>query len=106
MKCLWTWGGKYFGYRDGDNLCTHDGYRIGKFRGDNVYSRDGRYLGEIKSDNRLIINKSKKNVVGSLFTPYANRVVYVKYVDYVGYVMYLCYEEFPSPEEIKSRYKL
>jgi len=106
MKWLWTWGGKCFGYRDGDNLWTHDGYHIGKIRGDKVYGRDGRYLGEIKSDNRLITNKSKKNVVSSSFTPYANRVGYVKYVDYVGYVMYLGYEEFPSPEEIKSRYKL
>jgi len=106
MKWLWTWGGKCFGYRDGDNLWTYDGYHIGKFRGDNVYGRDGRYLGEIKSDNRLITNKSKKNVVSSSFTPYANRVGYVKYIDYIGYVMYLGYEEFPSPEEIKSRYKL
>ena len=53
----------------------------------------------------LQINR-KKNVVSSSFTPYADRVGYVKYVDYVGYVMYLGYEEFPSPEEIKSRYKL
>jgi sporulation protein YlmC with PRC-barrel domain len=96
MKWFWTWGGKCFGYRDGDNLWTHNGYHIGKFRGDNVYDRDGRYLGEIKSDNRLITNKSKKNVVSSSFTPHTKRVGYVKYVDYVGYVMYLGYEEFPS----------
>ncbi len=25
MEWLWTWGGTSFGYRDGDNLWTHDG---------------------------------------------------------------------------------
>lgn len=32
-----------------------------------------------------------------------NRIGYVKYVDYV---MYVGYEEFPSPEKIKSMYNL
>lgn len=96
MIWLWTWSGKCFGYKDDDNLWTHDGKHVGKFYGDEVYGRDGIYLGEIKNENRLITNTSKKNWRKGSFTPYANRVGYVKYVDYVGYVMYAGYEDFPD----------
>ncbi len=36
MKCLWTWSGKSFGYREGDELWTHDGNHAGRFDGDAV----------------------------------------------------------------------
>ncbi|NSW84553.1 MAG: hypothetical protein HPY90_15220 [Syntrophothermus sp.] len=57
---LWTWGGRCFGYRDGDDLWTYDGKHVGRFIGDEVYAPDGSYLGEIK-DGRLITNLSKKH---------------------------------------------
>ncbi len=31
MKWLWTWGGTSFGYRDGDDLWTHDGRDVAGF---------------------------------------------------------------------------
>lgn len=95
MEWLWTWSGRCFGYRDGDNLWTHDGRDICRFHDDEVYGSDGRYLGEI-INNRLITNKSKKMQRRSGFTPYANRTAYTKYVDYVGYTMYSGYEDFPE----------
>ncbi|MGE5437707.1 MAG: hypothetical protein ACM3O3_10805 [Syntrophothermus sp.] len=69
MKWLWTWGGKCFGYQEGDNLWTHDGYHFGKFRDDEVYGMDGRYLGELKNDNRLITYTSKKSNSRYGFSP-------------------------------------
>jgi hypothetical protein len=106
MKWLWTWGGICFGYLEGDNLWTHDGYHVGQLRNDEVFGMDGQYLGEIKNDDRLITNTSKKGRSSFGFSPFMNRVGYVKYVDYVGYVMYVGYEDFPSPERIKARYHL
>src|ERR1700730_906464 len=81
---LWTWGGAYFGYREGDDLWTHTGQHVGHFHGDEVYGLDGRYLGEIMSDNRLITNDAKSSQRESSFTPYANRAARVPYVNYVG----------------------
>jgi len=31
---LWTWGGTYFGHREGDELWTYDGRLVGRFVGD------------------------------------------------------------------------
>ncbi len=97
MQWLWTWGGISFGYREGDELRTHDGRHVGHFSGDDVYGPDGRYLGEIMSDDRLIAKISKKSIRGASFAQYASNVGYVRYADYVGYVMYAGYEDFPSP---------
>jgi hypothetical protein len=33
---FWTWGGKCFGYRDGNDLWIHDGHHVGRFDGDEV----------------------------------------------------------------------
>ncbi|MFE0892212.1 hypothetical protein ACFW4Q_24540 [Streptomyces rochei] len=97
-KHYWTWRGKYFGYRVGDDLFTHRGRHAGRFYGDEVYGVDGQYLGEEKNDGRLITNKSKQaRKKGSI----ARRrgASYVKYVNYVGYVMYAGHEDFPGPQE-------
>ena len=102
MEWLWTWGGRCFGYRDGDDLWTYDGRHVGRFRGDEVYGSDGRYLGEVSSRNRLITDKRKKSWRKATFLPYARRIAYVKYVDYVGYVMYAGYEDFPEPEGVQD----
>jgi len=100
MEWLWTWGGKSFGYREGDCLWTHDGRHIGHFCDDEIYGADGAYLGELRNKNRLITNIGKKGKRTSGFLPYPPRVGCVRYVDYVGYVIYVGYEDFPNPEDL------
>ena len=99
MDWMWTWGGKCFGYRDGNDLWTYDGRHVGRFQGDDVYGPDGTYLGEIRNGNRLIRNRAKANRRASSFSPYNRRVGHVKHVNYVGNVMYVGYEDFPASEE-------
>ena len=96
---LWTWEGRCFGYRDGDDLWTYNGRDVGRFDGDDVYGPDGGYLGEIRNGNRLITNRSKRNYRRSGFSPYANRAAYARYADYAGYAMYAGYEDFPELEK-------
>ncbi|MFC3229159.1 hypothetical protein ACFOGJ_18075 [Marinibaculum pumilum] len=96
MERLWTWSGRSFGYRDGDNLWTQDGRHVGRFKGDEVYGPDGRYLGELKNDNRLIRNRSKHCLRRSGFFPSGRRMEGLSYANYVGYVMYAGYEDFPA----------
>jgi hypothetical protein len=100
MDNLWTWSGKFFGYRQGDALRTYRGHHIGYFVGDDAFSLDGRYLGEAK-DNRLITNRSKKNLRAGSVAQYAKNTAIVKFVDYVGFVMYAGYEDFPPPEHFE-----
>lgn len=99
MNWYWTWSGKSFGYRSGDDLFSVNGTHVGYFVGDEVYAcSDGRYLGEVRNDKFLITNKSKKNhrhnskarLVGTS---------YVGYADYSGYAMYAGYEDFPEVDE-------
>lgn len=101
MDWLWTWGGKSFGFRDGDRLFTYFGLQVGQFYDQEVYGADGRYLGEVMSEDRLITHCSKKNWKQSGFTPVQSGG-YVKYADYVGYVMYAGYEDFPSPDNFRK----
>ena len=78
MDWLWTWGGKCFGYRSGDDLRTYDGRHVGRFHGDDVFGPDGRYLGEARG-KRLITHLSKKrNRSRGRFTPYAKNGAYVR----------------------------
>lgn len=95
---LWTWGGTFFGYRDGDDLFIHGGKHAGRFRGDAVYDSSGWYLGEIKR-GRLARSTSKSRS-GPGFMPRVSRVGIVPSVDYVGNVMLAGYEDFPRPEEL------
>ena len=99
MQWLWTWGGKCFGYREDDELLTHDGRHVGRFEDDEVYGKDGRYLGEV-INGRLITHKSKKSRRRAIFTPYAKRAGYAKHADYAGYAMYAGYEDFPAPKDL------
>jgi hypothetical protein len=96
---LYTWGGIYFGKRDGDNLWTHDGRHVGNFRGDELFDKNGRYIGQLKS-GKLITCTSKLSKASSSFSPYASRVGHVPSVNHVGTVMIVGYEDFPSPEEL------
>lgn len=99
MQLLWTWKGKFFGYRDGNDLWTYQGKHVGRFSESEVYDQNGRYLGEVtNSGDRLITHRSKANWRSCSFTPYARRATMVRYVNYVGYVMYAGYEDFPVPE--------
>ena len=51
---LWTWGGDYFGFRDGQNLWTHEGRHVGRFRRDEVFRPDGLYMGDLVKLLRII----------------------------------------------------
>lgn len=97
---LWTWSGRCFGYRDGDDLWTYSGHHIGVFRGEEVYGPDGRYLGELTNGDRLITDRRKTNRRQGSFLPWARRAAYAKYADYAGYAMYAGYEDFPSVEAL------
>jgi hypothetical protein len=55
---LWTWSGGLFSYREGDDLCTHDGRNVGHFHNGDIYAADGRYLGELIDAERLIAMKA------------------------------------------------
>jgi hypothetical protein len=96
MEWLWTWGGRCFGYRHGDDLWTHDGRHVGRFHRDEVYGPDGRYLGELMNGERLIMCRSKAGWRQGAFSLYSRRVGFAKYVNYVGYVMYAGYQDFPE----------
>ena len=36
MKWLWTWGGRCYGYQDGDRLFRADGENVGYFVGNEI----------------------------------------------------------------------
>lgn len=63
MQRLWTWDGKYFGYRHRNDLFTAMGHYVGRFRGDEIFDAAGMYLGEIH-DDRLIRNRAKRGRLG------------------------------------------
>ena len=98
MEWLWTWRGRCFGYREGEDLWTYNGRHVGRFNNDEIYAPDGQYLGEIRNENRLIRNKSKKSKRGNIFTPHTHRAGYTKHADYAGYAMYAGFEDFPNLE--------
>lgn len=98
MQPLWTWGGKYFGSRNGNRLMTHDGRHVGRFYGNEVYSANGHYLGEIKNGNRLITKRSRKNSRKPSFSP-STRTSTAKRGRYGRNAMIAGYEDFPNPED-------
>jgi len=101
MQWFWTWGGKCFGYRDGDDLWTYDGRHIGRFLGDEVFAPDGGYLGEIMNADRLITNNAKRSVRQPSFSPNGRRGAYGRYGSYGAYGMYGGHQDFPSPETFR-----
>ncbi len=60
MEYLWTWSGRFFGYREGDLLYAKSGRCVGRFSGSEVYGANGKYLGEL-INTRLITNWSKRS---------------------------------------------
>lgn len=103
MQWYWTWSGKSFGYRNYDDLYTHDGKHVGKFYDNDIYDSNGSYLGEVKNKMWLIVNKGKKFCKKSPFVP-CHTGGYVRYVNYVGNVMYVGYEDFPAPESFSREF--
>ena len=97
MEKVWTWGGKYFGYFNGDSLYTYKGKHIGNRRNDRIFSLSGGYLGELRN-NRLISKSGGLPVRSTPTVGYADRAEIVKNADYVGSVMIAGYEDFPAPE--------
>ena len=96
---LHSWGGRYFGTRDGDNLWTHDGRHVGRFREDEVFDSNGRYLGEIEN-GKLITNTLKSSLSGPSFTPHASRVGHVQIMGHVELAMIMGHKDFPNPDEL------
>lgn len=96
QQYLWTWGGKFFGYRDGDELRTHDGRHVGQFFGDEVYNSKGEYVGEIMSDNRLITNQQKSHYRKHHHYTQPNRGAMGVYGNYGGFGMYGGHQDFPD----------
>ena len=96
---LHTYGGKFFGTKDGDELWTYDGRHVGRFHGDEVYDQQGLYLGEIKA-GRLITDISKSGRSAGEFIPQTRRVGVVPSANHDGLVLPVGYEDFPGPDEV------
>ena len=100
MDWLWTWGGECFGYRDGDELRTHDGRLVGRFVDDEVYGSDGRYLGELRNEDRLITHQAKLDRSRAGFAPSASAAAHARYGDKAAVAMCAGYEDFPSADDL------
>jgi len=53
--CLWSWSGRWIGYRKGDNVFSTDHRHIGRFVGQEIYAVDGRYIGEWQYGRIMVI---------------------------------------------------
>ena len=98
MNYVWTWGGIFFGYLEGENLWTCDGKHVGKVRRGTIFGADGHYLGELKSGNRLIRQAGEQTQSIPAFTPYASRLPSTRYASAAGHPMPAGHEDFPPPE--------
>lgn len=94
MEMLWTWKGRFFGYRDDDRLWTYDGRHVGRFYDDDIYGPDGRYFGEILN-GRLATKRSKVGRMRSGFVPKSKRTAITKSTDMTGLISAAGYDEFP-----------
>ncbi len=98
MNLVWTWGGLFFGYLEGENLWTCEGKHIGKLRHEVVYGPDGRYLGELKQGSRLLRQIGPQPQCIPAFTPYATRPPGTRYPCITGSPLPADHEDFPAPE--------
>ncbi|WP_035856126.1 hypothetical protein [Jeotgalicoccus marinus] len=99
-KHLWNWEGDYFGYIEGDQLRTHEGYHVGKINKNNeIFGSDGMYLGEIMNDNRLITKESKINNKEKSFIPKMKKIGKIKKMEKIGKIMKVGYTDFPKPNK-------
>lgn len=100
---MWRWSGDFFGYRDKDNLYTHDGDHIGRFKGREVYDRYGRYIGEIQQSDRLVTSEAKRFMGGPGFVPEPKRISQAKHSKQTSNSMPIGHKDFPEPAELKPR---
>jgi len=97
---LWTWGGEYFGFRDGSELWTFEGKYAGRFRREvEIYRPDGLYMGDVV-DGRLIVDWHKTARRGSSFTPSGDRSVNKTFGDRESLDMQIGFKDFPSVREL------
>lgn len=94
---FWSWGGKYIGSAYGDVLYSKTGKPIGHFLDNELYDFSGRYIGEKRNCNRLIVNKSCKHKLISIYSKPCN-ICGSSYCDYAGYAMLAGYEDFKYKE--------
>jgi hypothetical protein len=99
MSGLYTWGGTYFGQRQGDSLITLHGVEAGQFHGDEIYGSNGQYLGELK-DGRLITRTEKGSLSRGGFMP-SSHGREAGYTGYGGWAMLNGYEDFPGPDSFR-----
>jgi len=93
---LWTWKGKYFGYKAGQQLWAYDGRHVGIFVNEEVYGQDGLYLGEIYK-GRLVRNKNKLTQKNEPFIPDNITIKIRKFNDISSMmVMFEDFEDFPE----------
>ena len=100
MDWLWTWGGTSFGYRDEDQLRTHDGRHVGRFIEEEIYGVDGQYLGELGSEDRLITRQRKIGRRKSPFRPRMQRMARMRRMTRMARMMRMGCEDFPAPENL------
>jgi hypothetical protein len=97
---LWTWSGKDFGDRDGDELWTYDGRHVGHFHGHQVFASDGRYLGELRGDDRLITRTRKPPRSRGPFTPVPARPARPRFRGFGSFAARGDFNDFPAPETL------
>ena len=68
MERMFTWSGRSFGYKDGENLWTYSGKHVGKFHGDEVYGPDARYLGACPRIRSWRRNPPRNNLLTAIWT--------------------------------------
>ena len=104
LKWLWTWGGKSFGYRDGDKLFTMEGLQVGRFFGREVYRPDGSYLGETGPGEdavALVTNHYKRSRTQPGFVPVLVDPK-MPLAPQPPRPFYLGHEDFPSAAELTA----
>ena len=101
MASLWTWDGRHFGYREGDDLWTYSGVHVGRFWGNSVYYRDGRYLGVVVG-SRLVVKTLNRSVRSQPFAPQRNRERISALAAVPPLPLDPGFEDFPPPEQFES----
>ena len=101
MESLWTWHGRYFGYREGDDLGTYSGIHVGRFRESSVFDRYGRYLGEAVG-SRVVVNTPDLTLQSQPFAPRPRRKRLSALVGLPGLPLDPEREDFPPPEQFES----
>ncbi len=94
MEYLWTWSGRFFGYREGDLLYAKSGRCVGRFSGSEVYGANAKYLGEL-INTRLITNRSKRSSMMGTPSP-TTTGENVSSENHPGFAMYAGHDDFPD----------